>query len=113
MNQIKTGCFGGPVEETNSSFLPIKLLITGSRSYTNKERIREIILSWPKNTIIVHGGCPNGTDQLVHEICQEEGYKEKIFRPIDNQKISYLYRNAEMVGYCDKCINEMENSELS
>lgn len=55
-----------------------RILITGSRHWTDKEAIRSAILDvdnwghidWDE-VVIVHGDCPTGADALAQEIAEE------------------------------------------
>ena len=81
-------------------------LITGSRSYTDKDiqmfkfAIAEHI-GLTENALVVHGGAP-GADHIANELCKYYSIPTKVIRPVNpKQKISYLYRNAEMIGMAD------------
>lgn len=50
------------------------LLITGSRDWVNKDKIRSAIwdiLDIDSSIILVHGGCPTGADQIASEVAEE------------------------------------------
>lgn len=53
----------------------VRILITGSRNWTDKQTIRNAIdeiaynLGWP--ITIVHGHCPTGADKLADDIAKE------------------------------------------
>jgi len=50
----------------------MKILICGDRNYTDKERIRKVIISYSygANLIVIEGGA-KGADTLAREICEE------------------------------------------
>ena len=83
----------------------MKILITGSRSITDKELVFSILdKEIKKDDIIIHGGA-RGSDSIVKEYCNEKGNCCVVVRPIDPENgIYYLHRNAEMVGMCDRVI---------
>lgn len=49
------------------------IVVTGSREWTDKERIRERLLEL-KPDIVVQGGAP-GVDRLTKRVCEEEGIR--------------------------------------
>ncbi|WP_208023937.1 SLOG family protein [Mycobacterium marinum] len=55
-----------------------RILITGSREWTDVDRIRSAIdLYRPRGggqCIIVHGDCPSGADEIADRICRCEGW---------------------------------------
>ncbi len=56
-----------------------KILVSGSRGWSDKRIIREAL---PKggNVTVVHGGAL-GADQLASEVAQERGFAEWVFTP--------------------------------
>jgi len=75
----------------------MKVLICGSRNWTNKKIIEDFIKSLPKGTWIIEGGC-RGADKIAKEvaICNGYGLSEypalwhrygKAAGPIRNQKM--------------------------
>lgn len=54
-----------------------RLLITGSRTFTNKsliaEAINAIVSDTPQNWILVSGGCPSGADFLCEHYARQIG----------------------------------------
>ena len=83
----------------------MKILITGSRKWTDLRLIHETLLHEIKESdVIVHGGA-KGVDSFADEWAQQHGIKTIIVRPVNpNDKMSYLHRNAEMIGMADKVI---------
>jgi hypothetical protein len=51
----------------------LKVLITGSREWTNEPLIRAELSQLPPDTIIVHGACPWGADAIADRIAVELG----------------------------------------
>lgn len=52
-----------------------RILITGSRTWTNEHAIRDALATLiaqhgPENVTIIHGACPHGADQLTDHIAQ-------------------------------------------
>lgn len=82
-----------------------KVLITGSRTIMDVDKVFEILdKEVKKGDIIIHGGA-KGTDSIAQAWARQrkiEAWKiEPIYRSI---KEYYLHRNAEMVGMCEKVI---------
>jgi hypothetical protein len=83
------------------------ILITGSRSIKLKEYVFDILNKLIKNGDMVIQGGAEGVDSITLEWCQTSSLNInfKTIRPINpKDKISYLYRNAEMIGMCDRVI---------
>jgi hypothetical protein len=53
----------------------MKVLVTGSREWTNESVIRRELSALPIGTIIVHGACPWGADAVVDRISVELGFE--------------------------------------
>lgn len=81
------------------------ILITGSRSITEKSWIFNILRKeLVEGDVIIHGGA-QGADSIAHEFCKHNNFCTVIMRPIHPYKKDYyLHRNAEMVGMCDRVI---------
>ena len=83
-----------------------KILITGSRGFNDAELMKQIIrdnVSLLEDTII-HGGA-SGVDAVAQSVCDFYDINQVVVRPVDRaSKISYLFRNSEMVGMADKVI---------
>ena len=56
----------------------MKVLVCGDRNWTDKEKIWWALYGFPKDTVIVTGGC-RGTDTLADEVGQEFGLKVNIY----------------------------------
>ena len=77
------------------------ILITGSRSITNKIGVERILAeSITKDDVVIHGGAP-GVDTIAEDYCKRHNIKNKRIRPVKSEKIYYLHRNAEMIGMVD------------
>lgn len=48
------------------------LLVTGGRSYANRQFVNEVLTKL-KPTLVIHGDCPTGLDRLVKEECHKLG----------------------------------------
>lgn len=82
-----------------------KILITGSRSITNKKRIFEILKEELKEEDTVITGGASGVDRISEEYCKNNNIRVITIRPLDvSRKEDYLYRNAEMIGMADRVI---------
>ena len=74
-----------------------RILITGSRDWTNKDKVFNILSKFPKDTLIIHGGC-RGLDTIGGNIAKDLGLNVLVFNadwktygkgagPIRNQKM--------------------------
>jgi len=73
-------------------------VVTGSRSWTDKEQIRKKLLEYDIH-LVIHGGCPKGADALAQEVCKEEDIPvEKCKAKWDKYgRVAGFIRNAEML----------------
>ncbi|MEM9885207.1 MAG: DUF2493 domain-containing protein [Bacteroidota bacterium] len=84
------------------------ILITGSRSYQNKELLEKTLtemIGKEERVTIAHGGA-KGADQLANQIARERGYETKVIKPNYEKygsKAAPLKRNTELVKTAD-CI---------
>jgi len=94
----------------------MRILITGSRDWTDKDAIlaalREHDTRVASNSIVVHGACPTGADQLAEELAQE--YRVRTERhPADWKGLGRgagFIRNAQMVNLgADICLAFIRN----
>ena len=83
----------------------MNVLITGSRTITDKDRIFGVLDKEIKEgDVIIHGGA-RGVDSTIQFYCGERNIPCVCTKPIyPCKKEYYLYRNAEMVGMCDRVI---------
>ena len=81
------------------------ILITGSRKIADVSWVFKILKKELKEgDVIIHGGA-KGADSIAQAFCNENNFCSVIMRPIyPSKKEYYLYRNAEMVGMCDRVI---------
>ncbi len=57
------------------------VLLTGSRSWTDKEYVRQVLEPYPRQTQFIHGGA-KGLDSLAHSLLLEMGFvKPHVVRP--------------------------------
>jgi YspA, cpYpsA-related SLOG family len=56
---------------------PLRLLITGSRTWTDEEAIKVALRPWWRGgtTTLVHGACPRGADAIADRIWTQAGGK--------------------------------------
>ena len=88
-----------------------RILITGSRSFTNYGVFSELLKTYLKeedillpHIKIIHGGAP-GTDRMASRFCRNNDVDEIVVRPINpSRREYYLHRNAEMIGMADRVI---------
>ena len=55
-----------------------KVLVCGSRDWTNKEIIKKRLEQLPAGTTIIHGGC-RGADIIAGEVAKELGFEIEVF----------------------------------
>lgn len=102
----------------------MKIALVGSRSYVNKERIKQVIekyVSYYDNPIFVSGGARSGADLLAKEIVLELGLQYQEFPPkhfchnkycvMPSEQYNKAYhvsnffeRNTQIAEYVD-CVN--------
>lgn len=51
----------------------MKILVTGDREWTNKNVIRSVLVTLPRDTVIIHGYA-RGADTLADEVARECGF---------------------------------------
>ncbi|MEU9404745.1 DUF2493 domain-containing protein [Streptomyces sp. NPDC048281] len=84
----------------------IRLLVTGSRTWTDRPLLEGVIgeLLWlkrigPRDVVLIHGACPRGADALADQFAREIGMDVRR-HPADwnafGKRAGFL-RNAEMV----------------
>ena len=52
-----------------------RFIVCGSRTWTNKEAIRDALLLIPIGAVLVHGACPKGADFIADKVWKEMGGK--------------------------------------
>lgn len=87
------------------------VLVTGSRSWTDRDTVRERFRSLPSDFILIHGGAP-GLDTIAGELYSElTGRDAIVVRPDYDRwffKIAPLMRNETML---DRVEEERANGE--
>jgi hypothetical protein len=77
-----------------------RVIVTGSRSWTDRAAIEEVIKELPLGTVIIHGDCKTGADAIADEVARAYGLTVEKF-PADwkthGLKAGPL-RNTEMVA---------------
>jgi hypothetical protein len=77
----------------------MKVLVTGSRNWINRDAIRRELKKLPSGTTIIHGACPTGADAIADSIALELGLQVRSY-PADwdhEGKAAGPIRNARMV----------------
>jgi hypothetical protein len=83
----------------------VVVLVTGSRSFDDVNKVFEILDKEINVDDEVITGGASGIDSIVKIYCECKKIKYRSIRPINpNNNTSYLCRNAEMIGMCDKCV---------
>lgn len=75
-----------------------KVLICGSRDYSDEKKIERVISYLPKGTVVIHGAA-KGADSIAGKIAEEVGLKVESY-PADWKKYSKAagpIRNRKMV----------------
>lgn len=57
---------------------PPRVLVCGSRHWTDREAIRRRLAAYPPGTVIIHGGC-RGADGLAFSVARELGFAVEVF----------------------------------
>ena len=83
----------------------MKLLVTGSRGWTDKEKIFDWFNQYEGDIdLIIHGGA-KGVDTFAEEYAIKNNINSRIVRPVKSHiPVYYLHRNAEMIGMCDEVV---------
>lgn len=58
-----------------------RVLVTGSRKYTDKARVEQELLSYAEPLQVIHGGA-TGADTLADEVAREQGWPDPIVYPV-------------------------------
>jgi hypothetical protein len=76
----------------------VKVLVCGSRKWTNRAVIERRLGQLPPGTIIVHGDCASGADLIAEEVATELGLETRRY-PADWSlgKGAGIIRNADML----------------
>lgn len=89
----------------------MRVLITGSREWTEREAVEEPLLAYymfyGDNLVVVHGDCPTGADRIAKEFCDEMDIKQDPHPANWNRygRSAGPLRNQKMVGLgADICL---------
>lgn len=82
------------------------LAIVGSRNFEDENCMKTVLIDVLNHNLVekvITGGAP-GPDTWAIEVCKHKKIPCEIIRPIDSNKISYLYRNIEIITKANKVI---------
>lgn len=54
--------------------MSMKILVTGSRDWSDEKAIEREFKKLPQGTIIVHGACPTGADAMAEKLAKKYGF---------------------------------------
>ena len=55
-----------------------RILVCGDRNWNDSEKIREVLKEYPKESVIIHGGC-RGADTIAGNVAKEYGMSVIVF----------------------------------
>lgn len=93
----------------------MKILVTGSRDWTDEQKIRDYLhlYSGGKGTVLIHGACPTGADAIADKIASEWPWEIRRY-PADWNKYGKragFIRNSVMVNLGpDICLAFIKNN---
>lgn len=83
------------------------VLVTGSRSWTDRETVRERFAALPSDFVLIHGGA-KGLDTIAGEVYKElTGRNALVIRPKYDRyfyKVAPLMRNEEMLDMLEVAV---------
>lgn len=76
----------------------MKVLVTGSRNWINREVVERELARLPAGTVVVHGACETGADAIADEVATELGLQVRRY-PADwsRGKSAGPTRNSEIL----------------
>lgn len=83
----------------------MKVVMVGSRNWSDASVIKDYILSLPKDTVVISGGA-KGVDSYAEQYAKEAGLRCEIY-PADWDtygKSAGMLRNTEMIIKADKVV---------
>lgn len=83
----------------------MKIGVIGSRDFKNRILFEEIMSQYVGEQVIIVSGGANGVDTWAEEFANKNELLIEVIRPINpSDKLSYLFRNVEIITSCDKII---------
>lgn len=58
----------------------MRVLVCGSRTYTNARRIRQVLSELPRGAVVIHGGA-RGADRIADGVARSLGFTVMEFKP--------------------------------
>ena len=81
------------IEKNTSDKKPLRVAIIGSRTYENKNRIKDFCFhlknKYGSDTVVISGGCPQGADKYAKKYSLELGLQYEEFPPAHHQHNLY------------------------
>jgi len=81
----------------------MKVLVTGSRDWSNEAAIAREFKKLPAGTIIVHGACPTGADAIADKLAMKFGFQIRRYPAnwddptLANPRAAGPIRNSRMI----------------
>lgn len=78
----------------------MRVMVTGSRTWTSRSLIRAALSGLPAGTVIVHGDARDGADRIAAAVADQFGYVVEPHRADWKQhgRAAGVIRNAEMIA---------------
>ena len=58
----------------------MKVVVTGSRNFGDREVVERALSTLPKGSIVVHGGCPTGADSIADTVARNLGLTVRVYK---------------------------------